>query len=191
MLGVFADWSLLVLRLQVSDRAQRLMGVMATFPNEVRYDPVRHEGLVCSAAGSPPLALASLFTPEPFTFRPLGAEPVAIFAAFNGCDWDADHRTILVTNPVLGLLATVDRDSGRVRRTRFVGFGARAVALDEPRGRVYVGNFFRGDVQALDLSTGREMARWFLGRYLRDLRLTRDGRFLLVTSTLGIVRVRL
>ena len=79
----------------------------------------------------------------------------------------------------------------RVRRTRFVGFGARAVALDEPRGRVYVGNFFRGDVQALDLSTGREMARWFLGRYLRDLRLTRDGRFLLVTSTLGIVRVRL
>jgi hypothetical protein len=37
----------------------------------------------------------------------------------------------------------------------------------------------------------RELRRWFAGRFVRDVRPTRDGSALLVASNLGVVRVQL
>jgi len=86
---------------------------------------------------------------------------------------------------------TLDRRSGDVSSRAFVGFGARPVTYDPRRNVVYVGNFLRGDVLAFDVATGSVTRRWFAGRFVRDIELTRDGTGLLVTSNMGIVRVDL
>jgi DNA-binding beta-propeller fold protein YncE len=91
----------------------------------------------------------------------------------------------------LGELVTIDRRSGDVVDRAFVGFGVRPLTYDPRRNVVYVGNFLRGDVVAFDVRTGTVTRRWFGGRYLRDLELTRDGTGLLVTSNLGVVRIDL
>ena len=62
---------------------------------------------------------------------------------------------------------------------------------DRVRRRLYVANFQRGDVTAVDVDTGAQQARWFVGRFPRDLRMARDGKVLLVTSTIGLLRIRL
>jgi len=96
-----------------------------------------------------------------------------------------------VAAPALGLLTEVDLDSGGVVRSRFIGPGVRAVSIDARRHRIYVGDYFRGEVRALDADSARETAHWFVGRYLNDLRLTRDGHALLAASTLGVLRIDL
>jgi DNA-binding beta-propeller fold protein YncE len=91
----------------------------------------------------------------------------------------------------LGLLATIDYDTGRVERTQFVGFGLRSVAFDKLRRRIYVADFLGGNVLSIDVDSGAEVGRWFVGHYIRELQVSRDHSRLLTTSNLGIVRINL
>jgi len=170
---------------------QRVLSV----PADVRYDARMHRGLVCSATaavdGPFPLTIGSVFTAEPFSVRGIGSSPLALFSWWGGCDWDAARRTAYAAVPGLGLIAEIDLQTGAVRRTHFVGIGARVVLLDEARRRLVVGNYFSGETRAFDLETFGEAARWSVGRLLGDLVLTRDGRSLLAASRVGIVRVPL
>jgi hypothetical protein len=168
-------------------------------PGEVRYDASRHEGVFCFAAG--PLRtidggafFAVAFRGEPYSFRPLGGSasyPSAWLALSWGCDWDPIERRVYATIPNLGLLATLDYDTGRILSRRFVGLGLRSVAYDRARRRVYLTNFLAGDVIAVDIETGREVGRWFAGRFAREVRLSHRGDAIFVTSNVGIVRIPL
>jgi DNA-binding beta-propeller fold protein YncE len=91
----------------------------------------------------------------------------------------------------LGLLATIDYDSGELLQSSYVGIGARHLAVDRARRRIYVSNFLRGDVRAIDIDTGRTVDEWFTGRFVRFVSLSRNGRWLYAPSTMGIVRVAL
>jgi hypothetical protein len=192
-IGIFSDGGTVALPLRASDHVPLPVRPITTLPNDVRYDPARHEGLVCNGSGLPlPIGgLAALFTPEPFTYRTVGVSPLAVASLGSGCDWDVDTGLIYVTVPALGLLATIHRDTGELDAVRFIGLGMRAITVDSARQLVYVGDFFRGEVRALDAKTGIEKAHWFVGRYVHDLRLTKDRRDLLATSTLGVLRIHL
>lgn len=157
-------------------------------PHEIRYDQERGEGVACSSG------LGVAIRGAPFSERSFSQaswSPLDRLAMTWGCDWDADRRTVYTTVPNLGLLAEVDYDSGRVEQRWFVGPGMRSVAYDRARQRVYFTNFLRGEVLAFDLRLGRVVDRWFVGRFSRWVRLTRDGRALLATGNLGIVRIPL
>lgn len=168
-------------------------------PGDTRYDPVRGEGLVCFAAGpfkrlngAPFLSVA--FRGFPFVARPLGSppdNPSAWLSMVWGCDWDPATRQVYVADATLGMLAVVDYDSGHVLRRFPIGFGMRCVAVDPARGLIYVANFLRGDVVAFDLASGAEVARWFVGRFVRHLMLSRDRQALWATSNLGVVQIPL
>ena len=93
--------------------------------------------------------------------------------------------------PTLGLLARIAYDSGEVEDLSFVGFGMRSVAWDARRRRVYLTRFFRGEIVAVDADSGKEVGRWFVGRFPCQVRLARDGRSLLAGTTAGVVRIRL
>jgi hypothetical protein len=67
----------------------------------------------------------------------------------------------------------------------------RSVAYDRARRRVYFTDFLRGNVVALDEPSGGIVGRWFVGRFSRWVQLTHDGRALLATSNLGIIRISL
>jgi DNA-binding beta-propeller fold protein YncE len=108
-----------------------------------------------------------------------------------GCQFDPETRKAWAAVTNLGLLLTIDYDTGDVLQSRFAGFGLRSMVVDRSRRRIYAANFLRGDVLVLDIDTGAEIERWFAGRFVRGLSLTRDGRSLLVGSNLGVLSIPL
>jgi hypothetical protein len=165
-------------------------------PGAIRYDGDRGEGILCAAAlvteleGSGYIAVA--IRGHPFSVRPLGHDSLLSHTALTwGCDWDPSTRRAYVAIPNLGLLATVDYDSGEVLGTGFIGFGARSVTIDRPRGRLYITNFLGGYVSALDLESLEQTDAWQVGRFPRFATLSRDGDTLFVGTTLGVVAIAL
>jgi len=157
----------------------------------VRYDQDRGEGLACGRNDG---FVAVAFRGDPFSFRPLGLAsqyPSSWLAGTWGCDWDPVGRRAYVAVASFGALEVIDYDSGRILDWGFAGFGIRAVIFDAQRRLVYMGAFPSGEVIAMDADTLAVVHRWFAGRFLRDLKLSRDGNSLLATSTLGVVRVPL
>lgn len=168
-------------------------------PGATHYDESRGEGVFCFAAG--PLRrlegqafLSVAFRGNEFSARPLGGShtnPTAWISMVWGCDWDQATRLVYAADASLGVLVTLDYDSGEILDRRRIEFGVRYVTLDKKRNVVYLANFLGGDVVALDLSTGAEGGRWFVGRFVRHAVLTRDQHALLVTSNMGVVRIPL
>lgn len=197
--GLFSDEALVMRPVRVSDGAV-LDPLPAPFvPDEIRYDESRDEGVFCVAGGPlfrvdgrPFLSVA--FRGHPFSLRPLGSarqNPTAWLSLAWGCDWDPVARRVYVADASLGFLAILDYDSGRILRRIPIDFGVRYVTLDGERRLIYLANFLRGDIVALNLDTGAEVARWFAGRFVRQVLLTRNRRALLVTSNLGVVQISL
>ncbi len=162
---------------------------VANCAGAVVYDPKRDEGILCGGVGGPFAA----FAVNPWQYRPLALEgnPAGRLWLSWGCDLDWATRKVYATVPNLGLLVVMDYDSGRVERAHFVGFALRAVAFDASRQRVYLADFLGGNVRAFDAITGQEIMRWFVGRFVREVHISRDGKQLLSTSTLGVVRINL
>lgn len=200
-LGEFGDEGRVLDFLRASDFAPLEQGLPASFlgPDFIRYDPQRHEGVACSASGplrtldgQAPLAVA--FHGVPFSARPLAPSsryPSSWLSLSWGCDWDPERSHVFVAVSTLGQIATIDRNSGDILDRAFVGFGVRPVTYDPQRNVLYAGNFLRGDVLAFDVATRRVKRRWFAGRFVRDIELTRDGAGILVTSNAGIVQIDL
>jgi hypothetical protein len=161
---------------------------VAFAPGELHYDPGAGEGVAC---GSPTgVALRG----EPFRLRYFADGSSSLLDKLSltwGCDWDQKTRKVFTTIPNLGFLYRIDYDTGRVEKRWWVGLGMRSVAYDRPRKRVYFTNFLRGEVLAFDERSERIVGRWFVGRFSRWVRLTRDGHALLATGNLGIVRIPL
>jgi hypothetical protein len=184
-------------RFDSSTLEQRESKTLPIAPEEVRYDSVRGEGLMCFAStplltidGQAYLGLA--YTDDPLRPRLLGATtPWARLAFSDGCDLDTAARRAYIGVGTLGLLAVVDYDSGEVERTHFVGFGPRPVLLHSDRKRIYLANYLDGSLSERDVESGRELRRWFVGRFVRHLVEAPGGESLYVTSTMGILEVAL
>jgi hypothetical protein len=161
---------------------------IAFAPGELHYDPGAGEGVACGSPGGAALR------GEPFALRPFAGEDSSWCEKVSltwGCDWDQPARKVYMTVPNLGLLERIDYDSGRVEKRWYVGPGMRSVAYDRQRRRVYFTDFLRGEVIAFDERSEQIVHRWFVGRFSRWVRLTPDGRALLATGNLGIVRIPL
>ncbi|MFT3714008.1 MAG: hypothetical protein QM817_40625 [Archangium sp.] len=199
LLGVGSDEGAQIDLLRASDLSVLEPGKARVVPGETRFDVATGEGVFCFSPG--PLyqeeghAFSSLaFTSSPFRARLLGDSDVAPLSWLTltwGCDWDPPSRRVFTSVANLGLLGTIDYDSGRYLSTHFVGFGVRAVTWDSRRRVVYLADFLRGDVFVVDPETGHESARWFVGRFVRSVTLSRDGSALFATSTAGVVRITL
>lgn len=198
-IGLFADDGRQVTRLRASDLSALEPAAGRFAADEVHYDRRLREGIICFAAG--PIGsidgeryVAAAFKGVPFVARPLAPSsryPSSWLAMTWGCDWDPIGRRAYVAIANLGVIATIDYDTGDVLHRSFAGFGIRTVALDRARRRVYAGVFLSGEVLAIDAETGRITDRWFAGRFIRYVTLARDGTSVLVASNLGIVRIPL
>ena len=171
--------------------------VTAPFCGEMRYDPVRHEGMVCAAMGrlmDGEAFAAVAIRGKPFSYRPLARSSIypSTWVSFSeGCDWDPETRRAWVSIASLGILGSMDYDTGLYTARQFIGFGYRTIVHDRQRERLYLANFLRGDVIALDLKTHTVVAEWFVGRFVRHLVVSRDGSALLATSNVGLMKIAL
>jgi len=157
-------------------------------PGELHYDTQRGEGVACGDH------TGAAIRGEPFALRFLTDGNSSLLERVSmswGCDWDPETRMVYSAVPNLGLLDRIDYDTGVVNQRWWVGFGMRSVQYDRQRRRVYFTNFLRGEVLAFDELSGREVDRWFVGRFSRWVRLTPDRSALLATGNLGIVRIPL
>lgn len=169
----------------------------AFLPGDIPYDPSTGEGMLCFAPNliSPiegRAAVAVAFRGFPFVARPLVSSaryPWAWLALVWGCELDTAGRKAYIGLANLGLLLTVDYDAGGILAADFLGFGLRKTVLDASRRRLYVADFLRGDVITWDLERGVEVDRRFAGRFLRGMRLSRDGGSLWLASSLGVLRM--
>ncbi len=145
---------------------------------------VRDEGWTSLAGfrGSPPSAHRIIKWPE---------HPLLSLGLATGCALDARASKAYVFFLNFGLLARFDYESGVLERLSYVQQGLRSLAYDRPRRRLYLGDHLGHEVVAVDLDSFKEVNRWHVGRFTRDLRLTRDGKFLLLGSTVGLIRIRL
>jgi len=201
--ALFADECTGLTRIRASDLTP-LPHVHAPFcPGEAHYDPERHEGILCFAPG--PLGPISMgdgtggylsvaFHGNPFSYRLLGTAPWGAWAygaLVWGCEFDPVNRVAWALIANLPLIAVLDYDSGRVVGTWWSEPGLRSAAFDAQRHLLYMTNFLRGDVIAINVDSGREVQRWFAGRFVRYVALSRDQRSLWATSNFGVVRIPL
>lgn len=157
-------------------------------PGELVYDRGLGEGVACGHG------IGTAISGAPYAQRYLAdgsSSPLEKISMTWGCDWDPVRRKVYSTIPNLGLLDRIDYDTGRVEKRWFVGLGMRSVAYDRARRRIYLTDFLRGYVHALDETSGELIGDWFVGRFSRWVQLTRDGRALLATGNLGVVRIPL
>jgi len=171
---------------------------------DFRYDTATDEGMVCgyvytseglkSVAHQTEVSTITAVHGSPLVHRDIVSSslrrPFLLGMPF-GCEFDPEGRKVYASFINLGVVAKFDYDSGDAEKLFPLAAGVRALAYDRVRRRLYVANFARGDVTAVDVDTGAQQARWFVGRFPRDLRMSRDGNALLVASTIGLLRIRL
>jgi hypothetical protein len=162
------------------------------------YDGTRGEGVVCGISlqpGDGPRFLAVAFTGVPFEIRPIGPaaeRPWVFFAVGWGCAWDRASNIVYSVSGTLGEAAAISYVDGHfLPGEAYVGPGYREAAFDPVRHHLYLATWGSGDVVALDVSTWQIVGHWSVGRWVRQVKLTRDGHALLATSNLGVVRVAL
>ncbi|MDI1449543.1 hypothetical protein [Polyangium sp. 6x1] len=168
-------------------------------PGDSHYDEARREGVYCFAAG--PLRTiggsafgAVAFSTGPYRYRALASASEAPWLWFGfswGCDWDPERRRVYAAIASLGVVHTIDYDTGKIVGTTYTGMGVRSVAYDRARNRLYLGWYLAGRVAALDLATGAIVKEWRAGRFVRTVVLSRDGKRLVVSSNLGVVEIAL
>jgi hypothetical protein len=98
---------------------------------------------------------------------------------------------LFVTSTARGLVYELDPMTLAVRRERSVEKGVRFVVHDARRDRLYVGNYFTGDLLVLDPATLSVLGRVYLGPRTRWIEETGAGDALLVASGFGAFSVDL
>ena len=82
-----------------------------------------------------------------------------------------ERNELLVTSPIESRIMRFDAD--RLEQKGYIPapFGARAIALDEPRQLLLCGNLATGYIEIIDLRTGTRLNRHYLGPWLRTIQL--------------------
>ncbi len=199
MLGAVHDSGHFLYQFRGADMS--LLGVTAApvAPGETEYDLEHREGIYCFAAG--PLRTleggayaAVAFSMAPYRHRPLASSndyPWMWGAFVWGCDFDPVGRRAYIAVANLGLLLTVDYDTGAILHTQRTGFGLRSLDYDPRSGMLYAVHFLDGTLLEIDPQAGELRRSWFVGRYSRYVRVSRDGTRVFASSTLGLIEVAL
>lgn len=99
-----------------------------------------------------------------------------------------DPGTVLMTDLWTGTLSLFDRDLNLVRRKR-IAPGVSGMALTADGKILAIGGYSDGRLFLLDAATWKVLACPFVGHRMRELRLSRDDRFVLVGTAEGGFRV--
>jgi hypothetical protein len=97
---------------------------------------------------------------------------------------------LLVTSPTESRILRYDADTLAPRGAIRCMFGVRAIAVDDARGLLLCGSLAAGLVAVVDLRQERELARYYLGPWLRTITLDPREPVAYVTSRGALYRLR-
>ncbi|MCA8884545.1 MAG: hypothetical protein KDA50_12485 [Rhodobacteraceae bacterium] len=104
--------------------------------------------------------------------------------------FDAARNEVLATAPVDGRIYRFDATTLEPRGYYRTVFGARGLALDPVRNLLLVSSFVTNKLDIIDMGTGKSLRRYWLGPWLRDVRLTDEPGAAYVGSRYALYRVR-
>ncbi len=146
------------------------------------YDLLYHQGVLFVASKGALLRL----DPEDMTVlnrRPLTVplQPQLFLEATTG--------TLYVTDILGGRVLVYDAETLAPRDIYWTGPGVRYAWVDAVAGKLITLNYFSGYLDVRSLSTHRLEQRLFVGGKGRAITTTRDGRFLLMVTNVGLISV--
>jgi len=108
-----------------------------------------------------------------------------------GLSVDDDSGLLYAAIPVRAKVAAIDPDTLNGQFFIDTEFSCRNLVLDRKRRLLYAGGWITGTLDVLDLSTRNSVKKIFLGRRLRGIALSADGRTLFAVSQCGLTRTDL
>ena len=103
----------------------------------------------------------------------------------------SDLNRLFVFSMQSGDVWVFDASTLKLLRTTKVPAGVRFSVYNPKNRRLYVANYFKGELYEIEPRSMRLVRRWYLGPRLRWLEVSRDGREVLATSSLGAFAVEL
>jgi hypothetical protein len=83
--------------------------------------------------------------------------------------YDAERNQVLLAVPLESRIARFDADTLKPAGEIGTLFGARVMAHDANRQLLFVGSLVTGQVAIVDFPSGTELARYYLGPWLRTI----------------------
>lgn len=103
---------------------------------------------------------------------------------------DVTRDALFVTSPVHSEVVELDAETLAIRRTIPTVFGVRGLAIDAVRDLLIVTSIMSNEAAVIDLATGRELRRYRLGPWLRDVALDTAQGIAYISSRYGIYRLK-
>jgi hypothetical protein len=85
-------------------------------------------------------------------------------------------------------MSTYDRDLKPIRRRRIVP-GISGMVLTPDKRYLLIGGYADGNLYFMNMETWKVVTRLYLGQRMRELRLSRDGRYVYVGTSQGGFRI--
>jgi len=111
--------------------------------------------------------------------------------AFLNMAFARDRGELYILSMESGSVLVLDADSLEVVRSAKLPRGVRFSRYNPTNGKLYIANYFEGELYEVSPSRLVILRRWYLGPRLRWLEITRDGGAVLAASSLGAFRIEL
>jgi hypothetical protein len=102
----------------------------------------------------------------------------------------ADSNELLITLPPESRVVRLNADTLESKGEIPAAFGVRAIAIDARENLLFCGSIATGELDIIDLSSGKRRARYYLGPWLRTIELLTDRGIAYVSSNGAIYELQ-
>jgi hypothetical protein len=102
----------------------------------------------------------------------------------------ADSNELLITLPTESRVVRLNADTLETKGEIPAAFGVRTIAIDDRENLLFCGSIATGELEIIDLSSGKQRARYYLGPWLRTIELFTDRGIAYVSSNGAIYEVQ-
>jgi hypothetical protein len=102
----------------------------------------------------------------------------------------ADSNELLITLPTESRVVRLNADTLETKGEIPAAFGVRTIAIDDRENLLFCGSVATGELEIIDLSSGKQRARYYLGPWLRTIELFTDRGIAYVSSNGAIYEVQ-
>jgi hypothetical protein len=104
-------------------------------------------------------------------------------------EFDAKRNELLVASPLDGAILRYDADTLEYKGKIKVSFGVRTLTIDTQRDLLVAGNFINDRIQVIDMKTGKRVASFYIGPWIRTITLDVENGIAYVSTVRNLFKV--